>query len=67
MSGTTEAVKVGEGRAAAPLPVLSNNEFVRVEIRTEHAEYPRWADPVYVDFRRMKDGWQVVGRVRGDD
>ena len=24
-------------------------------------------DPVYIDFRRMKDAWQVVGIERGDD
>ena len=66
-SGTTEAVRLGEPRAAAPLSVLSNSEFVSVEIRTEHREYPQWADPVYVHFRRMKDAWQLVGTARTRD
>lgn len=65
--GTSEAVRIGEGRAAAPLSVLGNSEFVRVEIRTEHRDYPRWADPVHVDFRRMKDAWQLVGTRRARD
>ena len=64
--GTTEAVRIEERRAAVPLSVL-NSEFVSVEIRTEHREYPRWADPVYVDFRRIKDAWQLVGTRRARD
>jgi hypothetical protein len=65
--GTTEAVRIAEGRAAAPLSVLGNSEFVSVEIRTEHRDYPQWTDPVYVDFRRLKDGWQLVGTRRARD
>ena len=67
VSGTTEAIKIVESRAAAPLSVLGNNDFARVEIRTEHAEYPQWVHPVYVDFRRMNDAWKLVGIVRGHD
>jgi hypothetical protein len=65
VSGTTEAVRIGERRAAAPPSVLTGSEFVRVEIRTEHADYPQWVDPVYVDFRRMNDAWRLVGIGRG--
>ncbi len=65
VSGTTEAVRIGDSRAAAPLSVLTDSEFASVEIRTEHSEYPQWADPVHVDFRRMKDAWRLVGTRRG--
>lgn len=53
--------QVEEARAAAPAQVLRGREFVSVTIRTGHAEYPRWEEPVTVYFRRTEEGWQTVG------
>jgi len=57
-------VRVTEPRAAAPLESLKGTEFAAVRVRTEHAEFPHWADPVTVYFRREADGWRAVGLER---
>jgi hypothetical protein len=46
--------------AGVPASLLSS-EFVRVTIRTMHAEFPAWQSPVSVYFRRGPDGWRAVG------
>jgi hypothetical protein len=68
-SGIGEAiggeVQVNEPRADAPLESVRGREFVAVTVRTVHPEYPHWATPVTVYFRRDGAGWRPVGLERG--
>jgi hypothetical protein len=48
----------------APASVLQGSDFVAVSIRTTHPDYPQWAAPVTVHFRRSPSGWQAVGLQR---
>jgi hypothetical protein len=42
-------------------PVLESSEYMGVEIRTFHSDFPHWAAPVRVYFRKSTDGWTTVG------
>ncbi|HSK08084.1 MAG TPA: hypothetical protein VK911_00790 [Vicinamibacterales bacterium] len=57
-------VRVSDPRAVAPLERAQGREFVGVTIRTLHPEFPQWADPVTVYFRRDGGGWRPVGLER---
>ncbi len=52
-----------EARAVAPRAILAS-EFVSLEIRTAHPDFPAWLEPVRVAFRRTATGWQTVGLER---
>jgi hypothetical protein len=53
--------------ASTPLPAaLRDAEFVQVEVGAVQPEYPAWSTPVRVQFRRMADGWKLVGVARGE-
>jgi hypothetical protein len=52
---------------STPLPAaLRDAEFVQVEIGAVQPEYPAWSTPVHAQFRRMGDGWKLVGVARGE-
>lgn len=59
--GPREQARVNGPLAAAPPQLLERGDFVRVEIRTEHPDYPVWRLPVTMTFRRNQTGWQAVG------
>lgn len=63
-TGTTngEEVAVTAGsRAQAPASVLRGSDFVQVQIASRHPDFPAWATPVVVHFRRAGDQWNLVG------
>jgi hypothetical protein len=51
---------------AAPMPsaALSGADYIGVEIRTSHREYPQWRNPIRAYFRATSSGWEVVGLER---
>lgn len=57
-------VQVSEPRVAAPLESVRGKEFVSVTIRAIHHEFPHWAQPVTIYFRRAEGGWRPVGLER---
>ena len=57
-------IRVSEPRAGAPLESLQGREFVAVTIRTVHAQFPHWAEPVTIYLRRNGGGWRPVGLER---
>jgi hypothetical protein len=64
IAGSPVTLQTQEPRAAAPASLLSSQPFVAVSIRSTHQEYPAWAAPVTVYFRRTAAGWQPVGLER---
>ena len=66
-NATGESKQIAETSAAAPrLPVPSelsrlSTSFVRVEISATDGTQPSWAIPVSAYFRKMEQGWQLVG------
>jgi hypothetical protein len=38
--------------------------FLQVKITAVHQQFPAWAEPVTLHFRRLVDGWQLVGLTR---
>jgi hypothetical protein len=54
-----------DGRLAAPstLPT-AGGAYVRVDLTAEHADYPRWKEPVRAYFVRETAGWKLVGLER---
>jgi hypothetical protein len=51
-------------RAPAPSQVLSDAQFVQVDISADHSLFTAWGTPVTVHFRRGPDGWILVGVTR---
>ena len=52
-------------RAQAPKALFDGNPaFVAAKIRGYHPDYPAWAEPVTVYFRRADRGWTLVGLER---
>jgi hypothetical protein len=54
-------MQVIAARADAPAGVLQGSNFVAADIRTSHPDFPVWAAPVTVYFRRGAGGWEPVG------
>jgi hypothetical protein len=54
-------MRVTAARADAPAAVLQGSDFVAAAIRSMHPEFPGWAAPVTVYFRRGAGGWEPVG------
>jgi hypothetical protein len=61
--GESYDMRVAIPRAEAP-PALLNGEFVRVSVRTEHANHPAWQAPATFTFRRSGRDWLTVGLER---
>lgn len=41
--------------------------YIRVDLTTDHPDYPRWMEPVRVYFMRQASGWKLVGLERLPD
>lgn len=65
-------------RVTAPADVLSRagadtsvrggrGQFIRVDISASSAEFPSWTSPVRAYFRRIANGWKLVGFERMPD
>jgi hypothetical protein len=68
--GETVEVSARESPVALPQALLNGSEFVRVEIRTNHPDFPHWGASVRTYFRRSAQaagGWQMVGLERTPD
>ena len=50
-------------RPGVPVPPeLSNDaEFIAADVEAIHPEHPAWQPPVRVYFRRLQNGWKLVG------
>jgi hypothetical protein len=57
-------IRVGSPRVLAPPSILKGQDYVSVVVRTVHADYPSWNQPVTIVFRRTATGWQAVGLER---
>ena len=53
-----------EPRTTAPTAVLTGSDYVTVAVRTTHPDFPVWEMPVTFTFRRVSNGWQLVGLER---
>ena len=51
-------------RAPEAVLALPAGEFLQVRVAAVHPEFPSWATPVTVHFRRLANGWQLVGVAR---
>jgi hypothetical protein len=49
--------------APAGLPI-SDGAYIRIELNATDAEHPHWKQPVHVYFRRLNEGWRLVGLER---
>jgi len=64
-AGTTESA---DARMVAPAGLLAASpEYVKVELSATSAQYPAWAAPVHVYFRKTNAGWMLVGLERLPD
>ncbi len=57
---------ISDSRLQAPADVLSH-QYVLLEIGAVHADYPQWAVPIKVYFRKSDAGWKAVGLERWPD
>ncbi len=65
-----ESQDVFEPRAQSPSELsaqASGPEFVEIRISARHAQFPAWARPMTVYFRRSETGWTLVGLTRLPD
>jgi hypothetical protein len=60
-----ERVTSPRGRVPPGL-IAARPEFLAARIRASHRDFPAWADPVRVYFRRADAGWSLVGLERGE-
>jgi hypothetical protein len=58
-----DETSVSEMSAQAPAALLPG-EFVQARVAAIHPDFPSWASPVTVYFRRTSGGWQLVGLTR---
>jgi hypothetical protein len=57
--------RVTQARVGAPAELLDGRpEYIAVRIRAIHAARAAWADPVMAYFRKVEDGWSLVGLER---
>lgn len=61
--GAPTAAPTGRMAAPAGLPAAMGS-FVRIDIEAVNPPHPSWAVPVHVYFKRMPDGWRLVGLER---
>ncbi|HXI31509.1 MAG TPA: hypothetical protein VNG89_23890, partial [Vicinamibacterales bacterium] len=63
--GETESVTPAMS-APAGVPATAG-AFLEIDIRAESAQHPTWNQPVRTFFRRVGDGWKLVGLERLPD
>jgi hypothetical protein len=69
-NATGESKRIGEttgaeGRMQAPAGVGgAPGTYLRVDVATDHPQYPAWKQPVQVYFLRQASGWKLVGLER---
>ena len=63
-----ETMSIDQPRVQAPVGLIAPDgpEFIQVRLAAAHPDYPSWATPVTVHFRRVGDGWKTVGVRRGE-
>jgi hypothetical protein len=61
--GPRTDTRVAGPEALAPAGLL-DADYIALTIRAHHPDYPAWAEPVAVHFRRVRNGWQAVGLER---
>jgi hypothetical protein len=70
-TGATTHIGDSEGREPAlqaPSDLTSAaGSFVQIELSAVSAAHPAWARPVVLHFRRVSDGWKLVGLARQPD
>jgi hypothetical protein len=63
--GTPERTTAMRAQAPAALVAAATRpEFIQVSIGVDHPQFPAWARPVVVHFRRAAAGWELVGVTR---
>jgi hypothetical protein len=56
---------VVQPRARVPAELLAGrSEYIAVRLRAIHADRPAWAHPLMAYFRKVGDGWSLVGLER---
>jgi hypothetical protein len=61
-ASTGVAAMVTAGNTArAPVAVMAGSDFLQVDITSRHPDFPAWATPLVVHFRRGGNGWELVG------
>jgi hypothetical protein len=63
-TGTAVQMHLTAPQGVAPAAILQDSAFVALTIQSRHPEFPQWASPVHVHFRRSAEGWQTVGLER---
>lgn len=72
-NATGTATPIGETTAAGPTITAPKglpqqvDTFIQVDISAASAEHPAWEAPVHAFFRRVADGWKLVGFERLPD
>jgi hypothetical protein len=56
-----------DGAVPLPTDALAGAEYIGVDVRAVHPEYPRWRAPVRMYFRGSADTWQAVGLERSPE
>ena len=56
-----------DANASVPIARMPDAEYIGVDIRTVHPEYPNWRVPVRIYFRADGDRWTTVGVDRRPD
>ena len=68
IASEVETASADTTRLQAPASLIAKGgpDFIQVRIAATHPDYPSWATPVTVHFRRVGDGWKTVGIMRGE-
>jgi hypothetical protein len=56
-----------DGIGPVPTDRVEDAEYIGVDVRASHREYPQWRTPARVYFRAQQDGWTTVGIDRRPD
>lgn len=56
-----EPVRSARAAFEAPASLLATAEFIAVDIRADHRDYPSWGHATRVYFRRLGSSWRTIG------
>ena len=51
-------------RTQAPAALLDGHEYIAANVRAFHPDFPHWAKPVHLYFRKAGTGWSLAGLER---